>query len=112
MSRVASVFANAVFGALAVVLFTGIVGRETEGIGLDARDRQEVMAETAKLGDAKVPEDIIRGSGDWGVAPKVAPKLDVNEPTLESPTATQISATERSVPRSRAAARSSRRVSR
>jgi MFS family permease len=71
LSRVASVFANAVFGALAVVLFTGVVGRKIDGIGLDARDRQEVLAETAKLGDAKVPEDVRRGSGDWGVAPKV-----------------------------------------
>src|SRR5829696_1749550 len=39
-------------------------------------------------------------------------KLVVNEPTLVSPTARQISATELSVVRSRAAARSSRRVSR
>ena len=39
-------------------------------------------------------------------------KLVVNEPTLCSPTAKQMSATERSVLRSSAAARSSRRVSR
>lgn len=58
MSRVAGVFANAVFGALAVVLFAGVVGRKVDGMGLDARDRQEVMAETAKLGDAKVPEEV------------------------------------------------------
>ena len=63
LSRVASVFANAVLGALAVVLFTGGVGRKVDGLGLDPRDRQEVMAETAKLGDAKVPEDVSRGSG-------------------------------------------------
>jgi EmrB/QacA subfamily drug resistance transporter len=62
LSRVASVFANAVIGALAVVLFTGVVGQKVDGLGLDARDRQEVMAETAKLGDAKVPEDVRRGS--------------------------------------------------
>ncbi len=69
MSRMASVFANAVFGALAVVLFAGIVGRKVDGIGLDARDRQEVMAETAKLGDAKVPEEVRiwtrAGMGAW-----------------------------------------------
>ena len=40
------------------------------------------------------------------------PKLVVNEPTLRSPTVKQMSATERSVLRSSAAARSSRRVSR
>ena len=39
-------------------------------------------------------------------------KLVVNEPTLCSPTEKQMSATERSVVRSSAAARSSRRVSR
>lgn len=61
MSRMASVFANAVFGALAVVLFAGIVGRKVDGIGLDAQDRQVVIAETAKLGDAKVPEGVERG---------------------------------------------------
>jgi len=67
MSRVAGVFANAVFGALAVVLFAGVVGRKVDGMGLDARDRREVMAETAKLGDAKVPEDVKRGSGPYGM---------------------------------------------
>jgi EmrB/QacA subfamily drug resistance transporter len=65
LSRVASVFANAVFGALAVVLFTGFVGSRVDGLGLDARDRQEVMNETAKLGDAKVPDDVGRGSGPY-----------------------------------------------
>jgi EmrB/QacA subfamily drug resistance transporter len=63
LSRVASVFANAVLGALAVVLFTGTVARKVDGLGLDPRDRQEVMAEAARLGDAKVPEDVSRGSG-------------------------------------------------
>ena len=44
--------------------------------------------------------------------PNVRVKLVVNEPTLCRPTAKQMSATERSVVRSSAAARSSRRVSR
>ena len=44
--------------------------------------------------------------------PNMRPKLVVNEPTLDRPTAKQISATELSVVRSSAAARSSRRVSR
>jgi hypothetical protein len=74
LSRVASVFANAVLGAMAVVLFTGVVGRKVDGLGLDARDRQEVMAETAKLGDAKVPEDVKMwtSGADGGVAAQVA----------------------------------------
>ncbi len=68
LSRVAGVFANAIFGALAVVLFAGVVGRKIDGMGLDARDRQLVMAETAKLGDAKVPEDVKRGSGPFAMS--------------------------------------------
>lgn len=73
LSRVAGVFANAVFGAMAVLLFVGIVGRKIDGLGLDARDRREVMAETAKLGDAKVPENVKEwASGvDGGVAAEV-----------------------------------------
>src|SRR3954451_24377940 len=47
-----------------------------------------------------------------GETPYVFVKLVVNDPTLCSPTEKQISATERSVVRSSAAARSSRRVSR
>ena len=57
-------------------------------------------------------------AGGWapryavGVMPYVRPKLVVNDPTLLRPTVKQMSATERSVLRSSAAARSSRRVSR
>ena len=47
-----------------------------------------------------------------GDTPNVRVKLVVNEPMLWSPTDRQMSATERSVLRSSAAARSSRRVSR
>jgi hypothetical protein len=47
-----------------------------------------------------------------GEIPNVRVKLVVNEPTLCHPTEKQMSATERSVARSIAAARSSRRVSR
>jgi hypothetical protein len=47
-----------------------------------------------------------------GDIPYARPKLVVNEPTLVRPTSKQISATLRSVLRSSAAARSSRRVRR
>jgi hypothetical protein len=47
-----------------------------------------------------------------GVTPYVRLKVVVNEPTLWRPTEKQMSATERSVFRSSAAARSIRRVSR
>ena len=55
------------------------------------------------------PEDARRGTHS---ASPARPKLVVNDPTLRSPTVTQISATLWSVLRSSSAARSSRRVSR
>jgi EmrB/QacA subfamily drug resistance transporter len=64
LSRVAGVLANAVLGALAVVLFTGVVEQRVKGMALDARDRQAVVAEAAKLGDAKVPEELKKHSWD------------------------------------------------
>ena len=57
-------------------------------------------------------------AGGWaaryavGETPYGTPKLVVNDPTLRRPTVKQMSATDRSVLRSSAAARSSRRVSR
>jgi hypothetical protein len=47
-----------------------------------------------------------------GESPYVRPKLEVNDPTLRSPTLKQMSATVRSVFRKSDAARSSRRVRR
>ena len=47
-----------------------------------------------------------------GGIPNIRPKLTVNDPTLLSPTETQMRATDQSVDRRRDAARSSRRVSR
>jgi hypothetical protein len=47
-----------------------------------------------------------------GETPNIRPNDVVNEPMLRNPTERQMSATERSVLRSSAAARSSRRVSR
>lgn len=64
LSRVAGVFANAVLGALAVVLFTGVVEQRVKGMALDERDRKAVVVEAAKLGDAKVPEDLKKHSWD------------------------------------------------
>ena len=71
MSRIANVFANAIFGALAVLLFTGALGREMDGLGrvgagqrvdrmgrVDGSERQAVMAQAADLGNAKVPEAV------------------------------------------------------
>ena len=56
MSRIANVFANAIFGALAVLLFTGTLGRELDG--MRGGERQAVMAQAADLGNAAVPADV------------------------------------------------------
>jgi len=71
MSRIANVFANAIFGALAVLLFTGALGREMDGMGrvgagqrvdgmgrIGGSERQTVMAQAADLGNAKVPAGV------------------------------------------------------
>jgi EmrB/QacA subfamily drug resistance transporter len=68
MTRIANVFANAVFGALAVVFFAGALGERmastaatagTVGIvgiaGMPAMEKHAVMAEAVNLGNARVP---------------------------------------------------------
>lgn len=60
MTRIANVFANAIFGALAVLFFTGALQENVKGIKLTPNQKQEVVAQAAELGNAKVPQ----GSGD------------------------------------------------
>lgn len=56
MTRIASVFANAIFGALAVLLFTGVLRDRTEKLTPEAR--QAVLAQAANLGNARVPAGV------------------------------------------------------
>jgi EmrB/QacA subfamily drug resistance transporter len=58
VSRVANVFAIAIFGALAVLLFTGALQQQVKAINLNPKQRQEIMAQAANLGNAKVPKGI------------------------------------------------------
>jgi len=58
LTRIANVFANAVFGALAVLFFAGALQSEIKDMPLNAKDRQEVVAQAANLGNAKVPSNI------------------------------------------------------
>ena len=58
VTRIAGVFANAVFGALAVLFFSGSVQKEVGLLPLDQRQKQEVMAQTVNLGNAGVPVSI------------------------------------------------------
>jgi EmrB/QacA subfamily drug resistance transporter len=55
LTRVANVFANAIFGALAVLLFTTALHRQVDGMPLTAPARQAVLAQAGELGNAKVP---------------------------------------------------------
>jgi MFS family permease len=55
MTRIANVFANAIFGALAVLFFTGALQEKVQPIQLGTKQKQEVMAQSADLGNAKVP---------------------------------------------------------
>jgi EmrB/QacA subfamily drug resistance transporter len=55
LSRVANVFANAIFGALAVLLFSAALQQRIDGLPIGAEERQAVMAQAADLGNARVP---------------------------------------------------------
>ena len=61
LSRVASVFANAIFGALAVLLFAGMLGQRLNGLGLPADAKHAVIAQAADLGNAKPPPALAPG---------------------------------------------------
>lgn len=58
MTRIASVFANAIFGALAVLFFYGAMQTQLKPIPLDAKEKRAVMAEAVNLGNAQVPPGI------------------------------------------------------
>jgi len=63
LSRVAGVFANAVFGALAVVLFAGLVRQRVDRMALDGRMKTEIVAQADKLGDARAPAELTDRGG-------------------------------------------------
>ncbi|PSL44177.1 EmrB/QacA subfamily drug resistance transporter [Chitinophaga niastensis] len=57
-TRIAGVFANAVFGSLAVLFFSAAVQKEIKTLPLDPQQKQAVIAQTINLGNAMVPESI------------------------------------------------------
>ena len=61
LSRVASVFANAIFGALAVLLFTSMLEQRLAGYDLPAGTKRAAIAQAANLGNAKPPPEIPEG---------------------------------------------------
>lgn len=56
LTRIANVFANAVFGMLAVVFFSGNLQKNVDQLHIQPKEKQAVMAQAANLGNAKVPE--------------------------------------------------------
>lgn len=61
VTRIANVFTNAIFGALAVLFFAGELQGQIKSINLNAKQKQEVMAQAANLGNAKVPHSVADG---------------------------------------------------
>ncbi|TWV99355.1 MFS transporter [Chitinophaga pinensis] len=55
LSRIAGVFANAIFGAMAVLFFAGFLQKELPALSLKEQDRKEVVQQTAELGNARPP---------------------------------------------------------
>ncbi len=58
MTRIANVFANAIFGALAVIFFSNALQSDIKNIQLPSQLKQAVIAQAVNLGDAKIPEHI------------------------------------------------------
>jgi EmrB/QacA subfamily drug resistance transporter len=57
MTRVSGVFANAIFGALAVVFFSGALQQQIKTLPVD-KNRTAIVQQAKNLGNAKVPEGV------------------------------------------------------
>jgi len=58
ISRVSNVLANAIFGSLALVLFTSALQSRLVDSRFSKREKSEILAQAANLGNAKVPLEI------------------------------------------------------
>lgn len=58
MTRISGVFANAIFGALAVLFFSGALQHEIKTISINPKDKQEIIQQASNLGNAKPPTSI------------------------------------------------------
>jgi EmrB/QacA subfamily drug resistance transporter len=58
MSRISGVFANAIFGALAVLFFAGALQGEIKGMRLNPQQKQTVTEQVVNLGNAQAPANI------------------------------------------------------
>jgi EmrB/QacA subfamily drug resistance transporter len=55
VSRIAGVFANAVLGSMAVLLFSGALQQEIKALPFNAQQKQAIIAQTSNLGNARAP---------------------------------------------------------
>ncbi len=58
MTRIANVFANAIFGALAVIFFLSALQKQISNINLNSKEKQIVTAQAVNLGNAKTPKNL------------------------------------------------------
>jgi EmrB/QacA subfamily drug resistance transporter len=58
ITRISNVFANAIFGTLAVLLFAVSLKGQLETADLNAAQKQQIIEQANNLGNAKVPEGI------------------------------------------------------
>jgi len=59
MTRISTVFANAIFGAFAVVIFSGFLSDKIEPDRLSANQRSSAMHEAVNLGNARTPPGLL-----------------------------------------------------
>ncbi|MGN6640119.1 MAG: MFS transporter [Mucilaginibacter sp.] len=55
LTRISNVFANAIFGALAVLLFTAALQGQLNKMPVDTKSKQAIVTQAVDLGNAKVP---------------------------------------------------------
>ena len=58
MTRIASVFANAIFGALAILFFSNFLDNQVENLTISNKSKNLVLNRASNLGDATVPVSI------------------------------------------------------
>ncbi|QKJ31340.1 MFS transporter [Mucilaginibacter mali] len=56
MTRISGVFANAIFGALAVLFFAGALQQQIEPLKLNPQEKQAIIKQANNLGNAQLPK--------------------------------------------------------
>jgi EmrB/QacA subfamily drug resistance transporter len=58
LTRISNVFANAILGAVAIVVYDAYLSQSIDSISLSEKQKTEVLAQAKNLGDAHVPTNI------------------------------------------------------